>query len=57
MKRTDILIMVNIIILLSFIMYILFFENKSLSDYKYTLYVILTPLVALILNKYNVIKL
>jgi hypothetical protein len=52
MKKINFLIIINIIIILSFITYIFFDEKETISNNILSLIVIFTPLIFMIL-KYN----
>jgi hypothetical protein len=52
MKKINFLIIINIIIILSFITYIFFDEKETISNNNLSLKVIFTPLIFMIL-KYN----
>ena len=57
MKKIDILIIINLVVIIIFILFTKFFRSKELSEQMAPLIIIFTPLIALILSKFKIIKL
>lgn len=57
MKKINILIIINIAVIIIFILFTKFVRNKELSEQIASLIIIFTPLIALILTKFKIIKL
>jgi hypothetical protein len=57
MKKIDILIIINLVVIIIFILFTKFVRSKELSEQMAPLIIIFTPLSALILSKFKIIKL